>query len=322
MSKCPLGTYSVSGAGTCTLCPAGTYGATQAQASAACSGNCSAGYTCPPGSDSPTAVACGPGQYSVGGSVVCTLCPPGTFGSASALPSATCSGLCRWGGGTAMRATCGLVHASLLLAGRLRDMFASRYLTPRPLLLPCSHATNSSYSAGYACPAGSANSTVFQCPTGTYAGPGSPQCYVCPPNRPYTPVGAVSADWCSACNSSCNTSYGRFPCPDALVDAALWYDAGRVEGGVNSCLKGVWTEVDWVTANSSCGALGAGAHLLTSLQVRGEGCPPPAPLPLLPSTLPGSFLDALCRGCLPLLLSHPRTHTHPRSRYVCPPCVW
>ena len=51
-TPCPLGSYSTGGASTaaCTACPAGTYGSDTTLTTAACSGNCAAGYFCPAGS--------------------------------------------------------------------------------------------------------------------------------------------------------------------------------------------------------------------------------------------------------------------------------
>jgi VCBS repeat-containing protein len=59
-SACAAGSYSVAGSTTtCSACPAGSFGSTTAMASASCSGQCDAGYTCPAGSTSPRVQACG-----------------------------------------------------------------------------------------------------------------------------------------------------------------------------------------------------------------------------------------------------------------------
>jgi hypothetical protein len=44
----------------------------------ACAGNCSAGYACPAGSTSSSAVMCVAGQYSSSGAGSCTQCPSPT----------------------------------------------------------------------------------------------------------------------------------------------------------------------------------------------------------------------------------------------------
>ena len=91
---CPAGTFSGVGAAVCSPCPGGSYGATQAMAAPTCTGPCTAGYACPAGSVSPTALLCAPGQYSFAGAAVCSPCPAGQFGSSVGLTVDTCSGLC------------------------------------------------------------------------------------------------------------------------------------------------------------------------------------------------------------------------------------
>ena len=90
--QCAAGKYS-SIAG-CQPCPAGLYGSTAGLVSSTCTGPCTAGYTCPSGSSSPTASICAAGTYSLASSASCTSCPAGTYGSVSGLSSAACSGSC------------------------------------------------------------------------------------------------------------------------------------------------------------------------------------------------------------------------------------
>lgn len=54
---CPAGSYCQDGVAQ--LCPAGVFGDAEQLATATCSGQCSAGYVCPAGSTSSTAVPCG-----------------------------------------------------------------------------------------------------------------------------------------------------------------------------------------------------------------------------------------------------------------------
>jgi hypothetical protein len=61
-SICPAGTFSLTGSSACTGCAAGRFGATSGVSVAACSGNCTAGFACPAGSTSPTALVCPNGQ--------------------------------------------------------------------------------------------------------------------------------------------------------------------------------------------------------------------------------------------------------------------
>jgi hypothetical protein len=92
---CPPGAYSQPGSGSCALCVAGTYGLSWGEALPGCSGNCSAGYSCPPGSTNATALLCTFGTYSLAG--VCIPCPRGTFGAAEGLSTPACSGPCAAG---------------------------------------------------------------------------------------------------------------------------------------------------------------------------------------------------------------------------------
>ena len=98
MIPCPLGQYHSTPA-TCANCSAGRYGVTTGlvtpscsgpcspgryglfagATSSSCSGPCSAGYACPAGSTTPTAVLCGPGTYSVDGAGVCSSCAAGFY---------------------------------------------------------------------------------------------------------------------------------------------------------------------------------------------------------------------------------------------------
>ena len=60
-----------------TLCPAGRYGSSTGETTSACSGTCANGYTCPPGSTSPTQERCTQGYYCNGGAE--TPCPAGRY---------------------------------------------------------------------------------------------------------------------------------------------------------------------------------------------------------------------------------------------------
>jgi hypothetical protein len=91
-------------------CPAGTFGDTLQLTTPACSGPCSLGYECPPGSTTSKALVCPKGNYCSGGPRVpcppgrysnitgttslagCTLCAPGTFsGAEGAVAASTCA---------------------------------------------------------------------------------------------------------------------------------------------------------------------------------------------------------------------------------------
>ena len=77
MVLCGLGTYSGPGFSACKPCPGGTFGGSRGITDPVCSGVCTAGHTCPPGSVTPTQEECPAGKYSVGGASSCTMCPPG-----------------------------------------------------------------------------------------------------------------------------------------------------------------------------------------------------------------------------------------------------
>ena len=74
-NACPVGQYSSAGAANCSHCAAGYFGNATALASPSCSGNCSAGYYCPAGSNSSTPFACPVGQYSLSGWSSCIPSP-------------------------------------------------------------------------------------------------------------------------------------------------------------------------------------------------------------------------------------------------------
>ena len=221
--QCPPGSYSVGGAvGGCTLCPPGAFGNTSGLTTPVCAGNCSApgGSACPAGSTNATGTPCAAGTWSAGGTSNCTRCAVGRY---SLSGWSTCSD-CPAGrfGGTA-----GLTTAS------------------------CS----GNCSAGYACPAGSTNSTAVLCGAGQYSVSGSGSCTSCPASAPFSSAGS------GGCFAAC---------PDATWTP--WIDSAGVEGA-HSCFKRVSASgaLSWTAARAACVALGRGSHLLTSCQVRSLG---------------------------------------------------
>jgi len=77
---CPTGSYCPEVLlANATLCPAGSYGSTTGLQSATCTGRCDAGYLCPPGSSSSTAIACPEGYYCPAGTGTATICPTGAY---------------------------------------------------------------------------------------------------------------------------------------------------------------------------------------------------------------------------------------------------
>ncbi len=74
---CPMGSYSLSAAGSCSPCPTGRYGSTTSMAFSLCTGTCTGGYACPAGSSNSTAIMCPLGKFSLFGAPNCTDCPGG-----------------------------------------------------------------------------------------------------------------------------------------------------------------------------------------------------------------------------------------------------
>ena len=184
----PPGRYSTPGSDGCLQCPAGTYGALWRLENASCSGpcnggaygndtgltvpscsgSCAAGYACPPGSTSPTAVVCPVGQYSLVGAAQCVECVAGQYGSVQGLTIVGCSGLCA--------------------PGRYGDIGGQA-------LPNCV----GSCTAGFICPAGSTNGTVSPCDVGTYSLTGAASCSECPPGQ----YGAGKAMSTAVCSGAC-----------------------------------------------------------------------------------------------------------------------
>jgi len=103
--QCPIGSYcptsgSSSGSGSflngppgatqATPCPGGTYGSVGGLTSSTCSGQCAAGYVCPPGSISPTVTSCPSGYYCPTGSAAGTPCPAGYYCPVGSVDKTAC----------------------------------------------------------------------------------------------------------------------------------------------------------------------------------------------------------------------------------------
>jgi hypothetical protein len=89
---CPKGRYSLGGVGVCTGCPAGRWSSNVGQNVSDCPGSCSAGYYCPTGSSSATAVLCPPGAYCPAGAGSPTVCPAtAPYSGAGIVAAANCN---------------------------------------------------------------------------------------------------------------------------------------------------------------------------------------------------------------------------------------
>jgi hypothetical protein len=179
---CAPGTYSLSGAGTCSACAPGLFGASSGMTTADCSGpcdpgryggnaglatpqctaDCSAGHACPAGSTSDTAVVCPRGTFSLAGAAACTPCAPGLYGSTPALTAPQCSGPCD----------------------------AGRYGVVPGLASP---SCTGPCDAGYACPAGSILPTTMPCEAGRYSMGGAGTCTACAAGKHSPDVARPSA---------------------------------------------------------------------------------------------------------------------------------
>ncbi len=170
---CPSGRFSMFGLmDPCTLCASGRYGATAAMNTSTCSGNCTAGFTCPLGSISDTVSVCPVGQFSNPGASTCSGCAAGQYGATAAMNTSGCTAACPAG-----------------TFGSASGLSTS--------------ACSGNCTAGYACPAGSTSATAVQCPPGTYSVVAASSCELCPEGR----FGASAALPSSACSGACTAGY-------------------------------------------------------------------------------------------------------------------
>ena len=96
-AQCEAGTYSTAGKASCTDCPGGTYGATKGLKTAACSGDCEAGYYCPAKSTSKQQNACQAGNYCPAKSASQTDCGGDLTSNAKAKAQTECYLTCEKG---------------------------------------------------------------------------------------------------------------------------------------------------------------------------------------------------------------------------------
>jgi hypothetical protein len=276
-----LGMYAAPGVGNCYMCPPGVYAATTALTSAACSGNCTAGYACPSGSTSPMAITCQPGQYSLAGASQCTPCPAGVFGATAALSSAACSGNCTagyaCGAGSVSSMALGCTPGKYSLSGAgvcsmcPQGVYGDADLLTSPACTaPCpagtyggsagltSAACSGNCTAGYACPAGSSNSTATPCPSGAYSLAGAGQCTLCPGGR----YGAVMTMTTASCSGTCAPGYA---CPPGSTNAtAVPCAPGTYStGGLGACVQcgvGLYGTTSSLTSGTCSGPCPAGLY--------------------------------------------------------------
>lgn len=139
--ECPRAFYCSDG--TKEPCPVGVYGATTGLSRAICSGQCSAGYFCPPGSVQANQTKCAqPGTFCPLGALSVSLAPNGT------MPNADQSGVVD----CPIRFWCTGGIAALCPAGRFGNI-------PQLFTRGCAGAC----TPGYYCPTGSSSSTQVAC---------------------------------------------------------------------------------------------------------------------------------------------------------------
>ena len=243
---CPLGHFCEGGESI--DCPAGSFGNSTGLSSSSCSGLCSPGYFCPPGSVSDTQFECGGidrycpsgsgaplyvpdgflsgpssvnetlrftidacplGHYCLGG--VSYPCPAGTYGNSTGLSYPACSGLCPMG-------------FYCPEGSSLPDMYpcpAGRYGSEMGLF---DSSCTDLCSPGFYCPPGSTNSTFLECGNSTV---------YCPPGSP-SPV-PVPEDWCSGPLSFSASTRSEIFFPDSY----------------HICVNGSYTSLFFVLLDSS-----------------------------------------------------------------------
>lgn len=167
--NCASGTYSLSGAASCTSCPAG--------------------WACP-STTGVAVVACTPGQYSLANATACTDCPAGSAcASTTSLPVACTSGFCSYTKAT----TCTRCPAGSYCTST----------TAAPIACPSGFYSTGGATSCTPVPAGygavaSTSSSLYSCDAGYYAPLRSNPA----PSAPYSSLA------CTACpaGSSCNVT--------------------------------------------------------------------------------------------------------------------
>ena len=247
---CSQGSWSPAGAAVCSSCSSGRYGNTTGMTTALCTDACAAGYMCPPGSVSPTAMPCDVGTFSTGNASACSPCPAGYFGNATGMSSPLCSGMCN----------------------------AGRYGSPGMTMASCAGLC----LAGYACPPGSTNATAIMCPAGQYSVNGAGVCTPCAAGLYGSSMGLSSADCSGPCDggyfgnttglssSSCSGQcLAGYACPSGSVTAtASVCSAGQYSAAGSSvcttCGVGVFGNASGLGTAQCSGSCAAGRYGATS----------------------------------------------------------
>jgi len=226
-SNCMAGTWSSEGNAICNgFCWAGRYGNSSTSVSPNCAGPCTAGYFCPNGSSSSTALECG----SVG-----VYCPEG-----SAFPVVAQNGYFTIGGNDMQTQTSlQICDSGYFCVGGIRTECSAGTYSPLTGASSCetcapgSVANQTGSSTCFPCSPGSyVPHSAFQCllcTPGTYSSnPGATQCDSCVPGR-YSPnFGSSECASCSPGSFSENGFFLCLSCPPSTY---------AISNGSSSCLN-------------------------------------------------------------------------------------
>lgn len=187
-SSCLAGTYSPSGATSCTTCAAGTFSAAMASSCTTCAPGTATGVA----TGATSCVDCGAGQYSAGGATHCTNCAAGTYNNhtrqSACLPCAP--GSFQSGSGSGQCTLCPIGKFSASGASSCTECGTGSF------------ANTTGSTACEWCPAGfyqdaAGATTCKHCPVGSYvAATGADACLQCP-NQTYSDATASTS--CMAC---------------------------------------------------------------------------------------------------------------------------
>lgn len=290
-AACPPGFFSLAGASACTPCPAGSYGGTSGLTTSACSGPCSAGYSCPAITINATGTICPAGSYCLF-STGPALCPAGRYGSTTGLSAATCSGVCSAGAACPAGSTANVANScapgSYCVAGAAPapcpagTFGSSSGLSTAACSGPCSGGASCpagsvanvalSCPAGYACAAGAA---PVQCLPGTYSLGGAASCTNCAAGSFGSTSGLQSAACSGLCPAGSFAAAGAAACTPCVAGASC--SGGATASVAGSCAIGSYCAAGAAPALCTAGYYGASAGLsvptCTGPCSAGKSCP-------------------------------------------------
>jgi hypothetical protein len=286
--ECPAGAFRPSSSSTgpgCVQCGPGRWGQTANLAGSLCSGPCTAGYACPAGSTSATALECAVGRYSLQGMGECMGCAAGRYGSSAAATNASCSGPCTAGyacpaGSTnATALECAAGQYSLHGMGECITCPSGRFSEKRSQeCTGCAAgrygssagATNASCSgpctAGFTCDIGSSSPMALPCAAGRFSDEGARECSLCPSGK----FSFEGMGWCVVCAAGHFGS--RAGMANAFCSGPCSAGYACVAGSTNAtallCLAGRYSEA----GAGQCTLCPAGQYSASPGQVSCSSC--------------------------------------------------